>query len=515
MIHKTTKTNIEIVRIWTVVAISIISVCLHAQNVGIGTATPTGKLHIVGSANIPQLIINANNTQSNTNPLISLRDNNNNDLLWIHSDKNSDCFVGRFAGKMNGAGFGNSFFGSNAGSNNTFGYENTALGYGAFYNNTSGFSNTAAGTFALTNNLEGNSNCAFGEYSLYYNNGSSNIALGNFSLYYNTIGSGNIGIGYSALYTNRAGSNSVAIGVEAMQNANNEDQAPFTTYNVALGYRALKGSDISTNNTGTHNTALGSSSLFNNSTGDFNSATGSTSLIDNTTGDYNVANGYQALFKNTTGYGNTGLGAQSNYYNTTGLNNTAIGKSAWFLTNNLSNTTCIGYFSGGQVEASNRIEIGNPSVSWVGGQMNWGTYSDGRIKDNVRADVPGLDFINRLRPVTYNLNIHHQNEMRSKVENEEWEGKYDIEQMRMTGFIAQEVEQAAHDTNYDFSGVQKPPKESELYSLRYAEFVVPLVKSVQELSQENLELKNEIQSQHDELIELKAEILAIKEKLNN
>ncbi|MBK7029828.1 MAG: tail fiber domain-containing protein [Bacteroidales bacterium] len=38
-------------------------------------------------------------------------------------------------------------------------------------------------------------------------------------------------------------------------------------------------------------------------------------------------------------------------------------------------------------------------------------YSDERIKDNIVANVPGLDFILKLRPVTYNLNIHRQNEI--------------------------------------------------------------------------------------------------------
>jgi len=36
-----------------------------------------------------------------------------------------------------------------------------------------------------------------------------------------------------------------------------------------------------------------------------------------------------------------------------------------------------------------------------------------------------------------------------------WKGKYDIEQIEMTGFIAQEVEQAAQKAGYNFSGVQK------------------------------------------------------------
>ncbi len=49
-----------------------------------------------------------------------------------------------------------------------------------------------------------------------------------------------------------------------------------------------------------------------------------------------------------------------------------------------------------------------------------------------------------------------------------------------SGFIAQEVEQAAKELNYDFSGVDKPNNDRDLYGLRYAEFVVPLVKAVQE-----------------------------------
>ena len=134
--------------------------------------------------------------------------------------------------------------------------------------------------------------------------------------------------------------------------------------------------------------------------------------------------------------------------------------------------------------------------------MSWSTYSDARIKENIREDVPGLSFIEKLRPVTYNLNIHKQNEIvypPSRRDTPDWEGKYDIEQIKMTGFIAQEVEQASHDSGYDFSGVQKPEDPNGLYSLRYSEFVVPLVKAVQEL---NAQLKTEIEllkAQNEEL----------------
>ncbi|MBC7884876.1 MAG: hypothetical protein H7X99_05340 [Saprospiraceae bacterium] len=39
---------------------------------------------------------------------------------------------------------------------------------------------------------------------------------------------------------------------------------------------------------------------------------------------------------------------------------------------------------------------------------------------------------------------------------------------------------AADSINYKFSGISKSGGENEFYSLRYAEFVVPLVKAVQE-----------------------------------
>ena len=52
--------------------------------------------------------------------------------------------------------------------------------------------------------------------------------------------------------------------------------------------------------------------------------------------------------------------------------------------------------------------------------------------------------------------------------------------IRYTGFLAQEVETAAKSSGFDFSGVDAPKNDQDLYGLRYSEFVVPLVKAVQE-----------------------------------
>ena len=76
---------------------------------------------------------------------------------------------------------------------------------------------------------------------------------------------------------------------------------------------------------------------------------------------------------------------------------------------------------------------------------------------------------------------------------------------RYTGFIAQEVEQAAKNVNFDFSGIDKPKQEvgngqqatgngqqvTDYYGLRYAEFVVPLVKAKQELAEKLTDLEKE------------------------
>ncbi|MEO8109771.1 MAG: hypothetical protein ABI594_07070, partial [Ginsengibacter sp.] len=90
-----------------------------SQNVGVGTITPQAKLHIKGTANTSQLIIDANATQSNTQPLIRLRDASGVDLLHIHSDNIFNTFIGLNAGKTNtaspGLGVANTFIGSSAG----------------------------------------------------------------------------------------------------------------------------------------------------------------------------------------------------------------------------------------------------------------------------------------------------------------------------------------------------------------------------------------------------------------
>jgi hypothetical protein len=81
-----------------------------------------------------------------------------------------------------------------------------------------------------------------------------------------------------------------------------------------------------------------------------------------------------------------------------------------------------------------------------------------------------------------------------EVSQEELKAKANKARIKYTGFVAQEVEKAAKKLNYDFSGVDAPKNSEDFYGLRYAEFVVPLVKSVQELSKKMKHLKKDWQS---------------------
>ncbi|AFH47898.1 Hypothetical protein IALB_0186 [Ignavibacterium album JCM 16511] len=272
-------------------------------------------------------------------------------------------------------------------------------------------------------------------------------------------------------------------------------------YNTATGYQSLY-----SNTTGNDNTAIGYNSLFSNTTGENNTATGVYSL-KHTTGSYNTANRYATLYFNTTGSHNTANGMYSLYYITTENNNTAVGYSAGdYLTFSEGTfvgsyaypsadgyTNCMGLGYNARPTGSSRVHIGNSAITWIGGQVNWSTYSDGRYKKNVREDVRGLDFIMKLRPVTYNVAVNEisaflkEDQKRDKDGNITFEtnetdrkSREEKEAIRYTGFIAQEVEQAATELGFEFSGVEKPKDENNLYSLRYAEFVVPLVKAIQE-----------------------------------
>lgn len=263
---------------------------------------------------------------------------------------------------------------------NTTGTNNTAIGFQVLYSNTTGNSNTAVGYNTLASNIGGFWNTALGMDALIGNtSGASNIAIGISASNSNLIGSHNTAIGENALYNSVAGSFATAVGSFAMEYAYSS-ATPFNNYNVALGYRALRGGSFPGFNTGNYNSAFGTQSLASNITGSNNTAAGYNTMILNSTGNSNTANGDSTLFSsisgdfnsaighsslksNSTGDNNTALGAYTLLANTTGNNNTALGYGANTGSAALTNATAIG--NGSVVTASNTIQLGNSSVTDV------------------------------------------------------------------------------------------------------------------------------------------------------
>ena len=136
------------------------------------------------------------------------------------------------------------------------------------------------------------------------------------------------------------------------------------------------------------------------------------------------------------------------------------------------------------------------------------SISDGRYKNNVKENVAGLEFIKRLRPVSYNDDVHglikHVNVSKDKrvPKNSEEARQNEVaankkESIRYTGFIAQEVATAVRKSGYEFSGVYTPPTDAGIYGLDYQSFVAPLVKSIQQLNKKIEDRQKEINELND------------------
>lgn len=391
----------------------------------------------------------------------------------------TNSFFGYQAG-LNNIGIWNTFIGHQSGFNNNAvgGDYNTAIGANAFYSNTTGYQNTAIGNGALYSNTEGY----------------ENTAIGNYALLNNTTGYWNTANGANALRDNTTGGTNTATGVDALR-----DNTTGAN-NTATGFGTLFH-----NTEGNLNTATGYQTLFFNTTGDGNTATGNSALYNNTTGADNTATGFWALYFNTTGEGNTANGDWALLYNATGNNNTAMGHDAGpgqISDGLLNNTTALGYAA--TPTASNQVRIGNASVTSIGGYAAWSNLSDGRFKKEIEEDIPGLEFITRLRPVSYDLDRAKINSFLGKEQLKDNDSKQTSPQdyPREVGFVAQEVEALLKENSYTRIGIETPQNDSDHYRIRYSEFVVPLVKGMQEqqeMLQEQQRLIEVLQQQNETL----------------
>ena len=219
----------------------------------------------------------------------------------------------------------------------------------------------------------------------------------------------------------------------------------------------------------------------------------------------NVAVGYGALSSATDAAYNVCIGANAGNKIGNGARNVCIGNETNPYVQNSTNQVVIGYNISGSED--NQVTIGMNTTT-IRNEFDtdnaWTQASDVRKKKNIEDAKLGLDFINDLRPVTYNWKANHEFPKDFPGYNpvvEENEMKTDV---KMYGLIAQEVKEAIDDAGEDrFAGWKEDPDGVQRISKEM--FVFPLIKAVQELSSENKELK-------DELNELK---ILIKKKLGD
>jgi len=425
---------------------------------------------------------------------------------YSNSTGNENVFSGYRSGYSNLSGHSNVFSGHRSGYSNSSGYRNVFSGYESGYHNTSGRWNVFSGYRSGYYNSTGRENVFSGYTSGYYNStGRQNVFSGYASGYKNTTGLSNVFSGHTAGYSNSTGNSNVLIGYRA-------GYASTT----AFGNSCIGSQSGEKNTTGHSNSFFGYGTGGENTTGYRNVFTGYLSGLGNTSGYGNVCSGYFTGYDNTTGDRNAFFGYYAGGQNTTGYDNVAIGSYALNLTDvtnttrctflgnsadasgNYTNGTALGYNA--KITASNQIRIGNANITSIGGYEPWTNVSDQRFKKNIRENIKGLEFIKALRPVTYQLDQasikrwHVEKYGQENHEEEIVENKNPNQTPIIhSGFLAQEVEATARRLGYDFSGVDAPKNDSDFYGLRYATFVVPLVKAVQEQQEmiEALKAENE------------------------
>lgn len=450
----------------------------------------------------------------------------------------------------NGTGSFNTGYGMESLVINSSGDFNTANGRGSLYNNDTGSYNTAIGVSALFTNSTGTYNTAIGSGANVSSGNlinASAIGAGAMVTASNTIQLGdeavttvNVGTGTTAtlvtggiqvtagtpelgklLISDASGIGSWENGADAFVDLTTDQtvEGNKTIVNdvVINGLTVGKGANAINTNTaignlalnnitgGGYNTAVGYQSLLNNLGGFENTAMGNALKI-NTTGIRNTAFGNAALLNNN-GSNNTAVGNGSLVSNSTGSNNTSIGANSNVSSGALTNATAIG--SGAVVSASNKIRLGNAAVSVIEGQVAYTFPSDGRFKNNIsETDVKGLSFIKTLRPVVYNFDTEKFDAYTRKGMPADQRTGSDIIDfgpsimIRQSGFIAQEVEESAIEAGYDFNGLHKPESDNDYYSLSYSQFVVPLVKGMQEQQQLIEALQKQIDVQQQQIDEL-------------
>jgi len=348
-----------------------------------------------------------------------------------------------------------------------------AVGQSAAKANTTGAYNTGIGYRAIEAVVTGGSNTGIGAFALYKTTASDNTAVGTSAGAAITTGGQNVAVGSNALTSTTTGNYNTAVGYGAL------DVNTTGSSNVAIGHDIL-GSLVTG---GTGNVGVGEGCLISLTSGNYNVAIGQTSLESQTSANYNVAIGTNA--GTGTGGGDNNIYIGRTIRSSSGTNNTLLGGATGNVGASYSNNTMLGNGAvASSTTASNTITLGDANITTLRCQVTSITsLSDARDKKNVETLDLGLDFVNELRPVTFDW------DMRDKYDEEGnliSTGKKNVADI---GFIAQEF-MAAEDATGLADHLQLTYRDNpEFLEISQGRLIPILVKAIQDLSEKIAELE--------------------------
>lgn len=229
--------------------------------------------------------------------------------------------------------------------------------------------------------------------------------------------------------------------------------------NTAIGESALKG-DVASG--GGSNVFVGAKAGKNGSSGDDNTAVGSEAMQgDGTTG--------------VTGDGNTAVGSLALSGISSGANNIGIGEFAGYSSLSPFQVTT----------QSNRIVMGNNSITNAYIQVSWTVTSDERDKTDVVPVSHGLDFISQLNPVHFKWDKRHkyfEYDDDGNITSKPAPDGTHKEDQPFVGFLAQEVQQVVNSTGFA-DNVIVDHEQDDLWKIKETALIPLLVNAIKELKQ--------------------------------
>ncbi|MDB2667638.1 tail fiber domain-containing protein [Luminiphilus sp.] len=144
------------------------------------------------------------------------------------------------------------------------------------------------------------------------------------------------------------------------------------------------------------------------------------------------------------------------------------------------------------MNASNKVRIGNTDVTVIEGQVSFTSSSDKRLKEDIKTVDTGLELINDLTPVSYK----RINDKAGTVE---------------MGLLAQDVAASLAKYGLSDSGMVHQANEDAYMSLRYNDLLAPMIKAIQELSEQSKSLQEQSKSLQEQS-KSKDETIAMLEK---